>query len=88
MSPSIITVVLQCDLMCDRRGVVRCEPVLELREQLEKLGKIAGLRQEEKGQYTPLSLLYLMSLFITDPEEFLNLLFKHALSATPFISIQ
>jgi ubiquitin thioesterase CYLD len=54
-----------------KRGVVRCEPVLELREQLDTLGKITGLLQDEK-----------------DPEEFLNLLFKHALSASPFVSIQ
>ena len=63
--------------------------MLELRQQLERLGKITGLTQEEKGT-PPLS--HSLSLSLTDsapdPEEFLNLLFKHTLLATPFISIQ
>ena len=74
----------------NRNGVARYESVMELRNYLEHLGTMEGANKDEKGNYTqsmtgcsPSSIL-----FSTDPEEFLNMLFKKVLHVRPFISIR
>ena len=75
-----------CD--CGRNGVIRSEPIQQLRVQLDKLGKMTGLTQEEKGKYTSLALCLSSLISSPLPEEVLNLLFKQVLSILPFISIE
>ena len=62
---------------------------MRLREQLDKLGQMKGITQDEKGGSSYVQLLKLKVLYMfTDPEEFLNLMLKHTLHATPFVSIR
>lgn len=81
-----------------RNGAVRYESVMKLREQLDKLGRMKGVAQDEKGalescMYSCATLSRASSarylyIYCLDPEEFLNMLFKHTLHVPAFITIQ
>ena len=67
---------------------------MKLRERLDELGKMKGITKDEKGMLcslppifgnTLISFLYTINI---DPEEFLNMLFKHVLKTKPFIEIR
>ena len=74
--------------------------MMELRNKLEELGKMKGVNQDEKGrgfrtkqnekQKNDVMSFYLNTLPVCypDPEEFLNLLFKHILNVEPFVHIK
>ena len=81
-----------------RNGTVRYESVMMLRNKLEELGKMKGVNQDEKGRgfhpkeknktmFLQVS-IYLNAICYPDPEEFLNLLFKHILNVEPFVHIK
>ena len=77
-----------------RNGTVRYESVMHLRNKLEELGKMKGVNQDEKGRgfhtkekHVFMS-FYLNAICYPDPEEFLNLLFKHILNVEPFVHIK
>ena len=78
-----------------RNGTVRYESVMMLRNKLEELGKMKGVNQDEKGieafiqkKKTCFMGFYLNAICYPDPEEFLNLLFKHILNVEPFVHIK
>ena len=64
---------------------------MALRTKLDELGKMEGIAHAEKGQLDvavkQLNVV-LLRLFPTDPEEFLNMLFKHTLKVDPFLTIR
>ena len=77
-----------------RNGMVSFDHVMKLRNTLDKLNRIKGLTHVEQGEWSCACLMYaclyncnLLTLNtaylnFTDPEEFLNLLFKHVLKLT------
>ena len=76
-----------------RNGAVRYESVMRLRMKLDELGKMEGVTTSEKGVSShardDYGILFLTKYFLsTDPEEFLTMLFKHALPVEPFIIIK
>ena len=73
-----------------RRNVVVFDAVMELRTALDNLMKnVKGLTSDEKGfNYYFMLHLFKYVLWIADPEEFLNLLFKHVLFVDPFLCIR
>ena len=77
-----------CGWVCCRNGVIRSEPIQSLRSQLDKLGEMAGLTQDEKGKQPAVTVFIFVNNLFSDPEEFLNLLFKQVLCIQPFISIR
>ncbi len=75
-----------CELLDYRNGVVRFEFVMKMRNKLDELGKI----EKERGYYSMGKDGHILNVDVVylDPEEFLNMLFKHVLHARPFISIR
>ena len=79
-----------------RNGVVRYESVIALRTKLDELGKMEGIARAKKSNFQTLMvcsmhILFhhnLMHLLLPDPEEFLNMLFKHTLKVDPFLTIR
>ena len=72
-----------------RNGAVRYESVMKLRNKLEELGKMEGVNTSEKGQIIMIIVgLHCHYNITIDPEEFLNMLFKHTLHVDPFIQIK
>ena len=70
-------------------NVVLYDHIMILREELDKLQHIKGLKSEEKGNISLLTFVYLLdAVIILDPEEFLNLLFKHVLNVEAFLRIK
>ncbi len=77
--------MIVCELLDSRNGVVRFESIMKMRNKLGELGKIEkekGISMGKDGHILNVDVVYL------DPEEFLNMLFKHVLHARPFISIR
>ena len=62
--------------------------VMRLRNQLDELGKMEGVSTTEKGQSFTNTAVWDDMMVCTDPEEFLNILFKHTLDVDPFIQIK
>ena len=82
-------VVISICILLYRNGVVKFESVMKLREELDQLGKMKGITQDEKGNFESYSYYLGCNLYShLDPEEFLNLMFKHTLQVPPFISIR
>ena len=66
--------------------MVRFESVMKMRNALDELGKTEGITEKERG-IDSFYRIFIVRLFLTDPEEFLNMFFKHMLPR-PFISIR
>ena len=73
-----------------RNGTVRYESVMRLRNKLEELGKMEGVNTKEKGWrgVGKREEICTNCNYSLDPEEFLNILFKHTLHVDPFITIK
>ena len=61
---------------------------MRLRNKLDELGKMEGVNTAEKGQSVTSAAVWDDMMVTTDPEEFLNMLFKHTLHVDPFIQIE
>ena len=65
------------------------DAILGLREELSTLQKMKGLTSDEKGTLSCFSYYFIShQYYYVDPEEFLNLLFKHVLHVEPFLHIK
>ena len=73
-----------------RNGAVRFESVMRLRNKLDELGKMEGVSTAEKGWLISSECVSISDCTVhcSDPEEFLNMLFKHTLHVEPFIQIK
>ena len=60
--------------------------MMKMRNALDELGKMEGITEKEKG-IDSFYRIFIVRLFLTDPEEFLNMFFKRMLPR-PFISIR
>ena len=62
---------------------------MDLRDSLEEFGRMKGAKTDEKGNLITVTVTSsLLMIFIIDPEEFLNLLFKEVLHIPPFLTIK
>ncbi len=59
---------------------------MTMKNKMDELGKMEGITEKEKGN--DYYVYKVMTLCISDPEEFLNMLFKHMLRVPAFISIR
>lgn len=76
-----------------RNGVVRHESVMRLRNKLKKLRKMKGVNQDKEGESFFVRLSFTYNIYsidnnYSDPEDFLNMLFKHFLHVPPFLDIK
>ena len=68
-------------------NVVLYNHIMILRDKLGKLKNLKGLRSDDKGNLVKLRVTcYYVRML--DPEEFLNLLFKHVLNIEAFLQIK
>ena len=72
-------------------NVVLYNHIMILRDKLDKLQHLKGLKSDEKGNLISLNSVTTSLCYhacILDPEEFLNLLFKHVLNVEAFLRIK
>jgi len=70
-----------------RKGIVMQDSVQVFRTHLADLQKMKGYTSDEKG-FNLVYICIFCSPYVLDPEEFLNLLFKHILHLEPFVHIR